>query len=289
VLGVALASPASSYACEETSAPLHGDYGTPTPFDRLGCNLVDTAAPQNLLLYGAAILSTVELSATGADHDVRVAFERYAESPGFSDATVAIGYIGLPAIGAALYGTGLVRSDRRLEGAGAAALQAMSVTFAATVLLKVATGRPYPQHGGDPTSPDRLQHPEWAREWNGPRSTNTAWPSGHTSVAVSLASSLTSYWIDALWVGALAYPAAGAIAVGVVSGARHWLSDAVAGALLGQAVGWTVGRDFRRMQDARNSPDPDLGTKVRAPTRSPMEVRVVPLPGTNGVALVGYF
>lgn len=256
---------------------------TPTPFDRLGCNLVDTVAGENLLFYGAAVLSTVELSATYADHDARVAVERYATSNEYSDAMVVFGYVGPPAIGSLLYGTGLVRHDRALASAGAAGIQAMSVTFAATVLLKAATGRPYPQHGGDPRSPDRLEHPEWSREWNGPRPESTAWPSGHTSVAVSLASSLTAYWVDtAPWVGLVAYPAAGAVALGVLSAAHHWLSDVVAGALIGQAVGWSIGKDFRRMQNAR-----DLRDGARTP--SPMEVRVVPLTGSQGLALVGTF
>ena len=280
----ALLAPSAAQACESRSAPLlpTPDDTTPTPFDRLGCNLLDAARGENLLFYGAAVLSTVELSATYADHDARVALETSAQSRSFSDAMVTLGYLGPPSLGVLLYAAGLLRRDHAMAGGGAAAIQAMSVTFATTVLLKIATGRPYPNHGGDPHSPDRLEHPEWSREWNGPRSTNTAWPSGHASVAVSFASALTAYYVDAPWVGLLAYPMAGAIGFGVVSGADHWLSDVVAGALIGQAVGWSIGTDFRRMQNARNSAE-------RARTPAPTEVRVVPLPGTNGVALVGTF
>src|SRR4029079_8037236 len=167
---------------------------------------------------------------------------------------------------------------RSMSGAGAAAIQAMAITFATTVVLKLTTGRPYPNHGGDPRSPDRLQHPEWAREWNGPRLENSAWPSGHTSVAVSLASSLTAYWVDAPWVGYIAYPAAGAVGIGVLSGANHWLSDVVAGALIGHAVGWSIGSNFRRMQNAHD-----------ARARGLVNVGIVPLPGATGLAVAGSF
>jgi membrane-associated phospholipid phosphatase len=271
-----LSASSTATACEPRTAALAlRQRGTPTPLDRLGCNLVDLGGAENLFFYGAAILSTVELSATYADHDARVTLETYAQSRSFSEAMVLLGYLGPPSAGALLYGAGLLRGDHVLAGGGAAAIQAMSITFAATVLLKVATGRPYPNHGGDPDSPDRLQHPEWSREWNGPRLENSAWPSGHTSVAVSFAAALTAYyWNDAPWVGLLAYPVAGAVGYGVVSGADHWLSDAVAGALIGQAVGWTIGRDFRRMQDTRTEA---------------VKVRVVPLTGATGLAVVGAF
>lgn len=245
-------------ACEKDLAPLPGYGRIAAPTDRLGCNLVAAGTGENLLYYGAALLSTMELSASGADHHLRVAFEERVGARGFSDATVVAGYVGPPAIGALLYGTGLVAGSGRWTGAGAAALQAMTVTFAATVLLKGLTGRPFPNHGGDPTSPERLRHPEWAREWRGPLLENSAWPSGHTSVAVSLAAALTSYYVDADWVAWIAYPAASAIALGMLRGAHHWASDVVAGAMLGQAVGSSVGRDFRRMQDARDSRPPGL-------------------------------
>ncbi len=240
-------------ACEKDGEALPGHGAIAAPTDRLGCNLVNAASGENLVYYGAAVLATMELSASGADHDLRVAFEARPGARGFSDATVVVGYVGPPVFGALLYASGVVLGKRRATGAGAAALQAMAVTFASTVLLKGLTGRPFPNHGGDPTAPERLRHPEWAREWRGPLLENSAWPSGHTAVAVSLAAALTSYYVDADWIAWIAYPAASLIALGMLNGAHHWASDVVAGALLGHTVGSSVGRDFRRMQDARES------------------------------------
>lgn len=256
--------------CEPRLAPLPG-YGTPSPLDRIGCNVVDAFTGENLLFYTAAILSTMELSASGADHEVRVGFEKNLQSRPFGDAMVALGYVGPPAIGAILYGAGLLKRDRGLAGAGAASIQAMSVTFATVVLAKGLTGRPFPNHGGDPTSPARLEHPEWAREWNGPRFEFTAFPSGHAAVATAFAASLTSYAVDSPWVGFVTYPAAAAISFGLLSGAHHWLSDVIAGALLGHAIGWSIGSDFRRMQDAR------------------IDARMRVVPFGTGLALTGAF
>lgn len=272
-LGGALVARDAS-ACESPDEPLRRtSTTTPLPSDRLGCNLVDAATGRNLVFYGAAILSTMELSASGADHEIRVFVEERLGTRGFSDFTVSLGYFGLPAIGALLYGAGLGANDRELAGAGAAAIQAMTVTFAATVLLKGLTGRPFPNHGGDPASPDRLLHPEWAREWRGPLLENSAWPSGHTAVAVALASSLAAYYEGVPWLRWVLYPGAAAIAFGMASGAHHWASDIVAGAAIGHAIGDTIGRDFRRMHSTR---------KGRA------RVGLVPY-GSGGLAVVGAF
>ena len=139
-----------------------------------------------------AVLSTMELSASGADHGIRVFVEERLGTRGFSDFTVSLGYYGLPAMGALVYAPGLVARDTKLAGAGAAALQAMTVTFATTVLLKGLTGRPFPNHGGHPESPDRLLHPEWAREWRGPLLENSAWPSMNTVPGAKSVAALSS-------------------------------------------------------------------------------------------------
>lgn len=53
-----------------------------------------------------------------------------------------------------------------------------------------------------------------------------------------------------------------AMAAGMVSGDYHWTSEVVAGALIGFAVGYTVGKNFRTMYD-QTSENPEL-TKLRS-------------------------
>ena len=48
----------------------------------------------------------------------------------------------------------------------------------------------------------------------------------------------------------MGYPAALAIGLGMIEGDYHWLSDVVAAALMGHAIGWVIGKRFRERYDA---------------------------------------
>jgi hypothetical protein len=68
-----------------------------------------------------------------------------------------------------------------------------------------------------------------------------------------------------------------ATGVGMMVADRHWASDVVAGALMGQAIGWSVGAGFR---ESVQTHDPGNGTAAR--------LRVVPLSGrVTGLAVLG--
>lgn len=214
------------------------------PTDDVGCHVVDAFSGSALWLHGAAVASTVALSASGLDHTGRRAFDAPSWR-GFADRMVLAGWVGPPLLGLGTWSAGVATSHRRVASTGAAALQAITLTFAATVVLKVGTGRPYPLHGyarDDQTSRD---HPEFSREWGPPSRTRTAWPSGHTSVAFSFAASVAAVNVDQPVVGVASYAAASAIGVGMLAGVHHFPSDVLAGALMGQAIGWNVGRGFR--------------------------------------------
>jgi membrane-associated phospholipid phosphatase len=155
----------------------------------------------------------------------------------------------LPAVVApAAYLTGLVTGDRDMTGAGSAALQALGVALLTTGVLKIAVGRPYPLNGGDPNAPDRLEHPEYARQFHpfGSFWPLPSWPSGHTSATTAIAAALTAYYPDDIWIPLVGYSVAIAIGFGLVDGDRHWTSDVVSGALVGHAIGYSIGGSFRR-------------------------------------------
>jgi membrane-associated phospholipid phosphatase len=201
--------------------------------------------PLGLALVGTAAGGTALASASGADHEARRAAIEGFGSEAYGDVMVIAGYVAPVAIPAGLYAVGLGARKRALAHHGAAAIQAVVVTFGATLALKVITGRPFPLHGGDPAARDRLAHPEYAREWNPLQpARGYAWPSGHASAAFAAAAALSASTAD-LTVTATSYGVATAISVGMLVGDHHWLSDVVAGALIGQAVGDAVGRGFR--------------------------------------------
>ena len=75
------------------------------------------------------------------------------------------------------------------------------------------------------------------------------WPSGHTANAFSAAAVLSEIYHDNFWVKAGVFTYAVFVGFGVTLQA-HWASEAVAGALIGYAIGKTVGRSYRKFTDS---------------------------------------
>lgn len=76
------------------------------------------------------------------------------------------------------------------------------------------------------------------------------WPSSHTTVAFAMAVTMVRLYPKQKWVlvGALAY----AFYIGIgISMSIHWLSEFVAGALIGTVIGLTVGAAFKERQASR--------------------------------------
>jgi membrane-associated phospholipid phosphatase len=183
----------------------------------------------SLVGYGGAFLTTGVMAFGGVDHAVRVGVQRSLRSPAYADGAYYAGYI-LPALVApAVYLVGLASHDPVTAGAGSAALQALATTLVATGVLKIATGRAYPLNGGDPGAADRLEHPEYARQFRPVQALwpLPSWPSGHTSATVSIAAALTAYYPDEIWIPFVGYPIATAIGFGMVVRDSHWASDVV--------------------------------------------------------------
>ena len=228
------------------SAPLA--IAMPTPLDSLGADLVGSFTSVNLVWYGGAFLATGVMAFGGVDHAIRVGVQRSLRSPAYADGSFYSGYV-LPALAApAVYLVGLASHDPVTAGAGSAALQALAMTLVSTGVLKIATGRSYPLNGGDPGAADRLEHPEYARQFRPFQAFTSlpSWPSGHTSATVSIAAALTAYYPDQIWIPFVGYPIATVIGFGMVVRDSHWASDVVGGALVGHAIGYSVGCAFRK-------------------------------------------
>ena len=259
-------SPPPASAQSRASPASRASLALPTPLDDLAPNLADAFSGSNLFYFAGALAATDAMAFGGGDQAIRVGTQRSLSVPAYSVGAYYAGYT-LPTIVApAIYIWGLLARDRARAGAGSAAIQAVVITAGATQLFKWATGRPYPLNGGDPHAPDRLNHPEYAGEFR-PFGGGDAWPSGHTSVSISVAAALTAYYPDTPAVPLIGYPLALAIGIGMVDGDRHWASDVVAGALIGHAVGYSIGANFRR--------------RARCGGRAPDQARVwiVPLSG----------
>lgn len=213
------------------------------PWSRLGDTATNYAAPLPLSLTAGSALAPVAMSPTGADHELRVVNQRdLGGRPNLEPVSVVAPY----ALGGVLvvgYVVSAVVGDCTWERRQAALLQGMGVTFVVVTGLKFAVGRQWPNAGLDPSLPDRLDHPEFAREFR-PFKRLGAWPSGHTSVMFAAAAAFRASNPDLGWPAWLGYPLALGVGAAMWWGDHHFASDIVSGALLGEAIGSSAGESF---------------------------------------------
>ncbi len=209
-----------------------------TPLDALGDDLAAAFGGANLLFYAGAAAGSAAMAFSGADSSLDLAVRQHLVSNAYGNAASLTGYI-LPAVVApGVWVTGFALRDRAAAGAGSAAVQALAVTLLTTAVLKIGVGRDYPAE--DPQDAHSFRP---FQGWSWPFA---AWPSGHAASATSVVAALTAYYgPDEIWIPFVGYPLALAVGVGMLAGEEHWTSDLLAGAVIGQCIGWSIGRAFR--------------------------------------------
>jgi membrane-associated phospholipid phosphatase len=147
-----------------------------------------------------------------------------------------------------LYIHGRNRENRDLQIAGLALLQAELISVTITSAFKAITGRVPPEILGEKNK-DKEDFSGKFRFGFNRGGIFHGWPSGHTMTAFAMATTLTTLYPDntAIKIGAMSY----AYFIGIgISTNIHWLSDAFAGALMGYAIGKTVGKSFRSLMNS---------------------------------------
>lgn len=255
-----LAAAVLATACAHTQRPEPAPVRpAPPPWAHLDTNVADAFWGYNLLYYVGAVGATGAIALSGVDHDVHAHFIDHPELSGLSRVANIAGYV-VPAVAApTIWIVGRATHNRHVIGAGSAAIQAVVVTLATTGTLKLATGRPYPLE-------DQGLDPESARELEPFKNGFGAWPSGHTAATISIAAALWGYDPKQWWIPALGYPLAIGMGIGMVDRDSHWTSDIVAGALIGHAIGFSIGRSFRKhMHDGRTRDSFVVAPMIGAP------------------------
>lgn len=133
-------------------------------------------------------------------------------------------------VGAA--GAAMAFGDDHMQNIGLISLESVAGAIGVTELGKYAVGRARPSEGLGP----------WAKVLNGGRS-NSSFPSGHSAVAFAAVTPFAQEY-DAPWL----YGIAAMSAAGRVAGRQHWVSDTMAGGLVGYAIGswlWQSQRNNR--------------------------------------------
>jgi len=220
---LALSLPAMAADREATTA--HGGWldTAKADFDVLGDRLkADTKATffngDNAALLAWAGLASVAMHNGSVDDDVAEHFERHSTFGGFDeDALFVVGSPVTHFAGTALwYAFSANKQDDPARQRAVTMLSALTITAAVTGGLKAI------RHNDQPDG----------QSW--------AWPSGHTSSSVAVASVLHEFY--GLKVGLPAYAIAGVVAWRMMDDGDHWASDVLFGATLGWVVGHTVAR-----------------------------------------------
>ena len=172
----------------------------------------------NIAALAWAGLASAAMNNGDADDDVADYFDRHDTFGGFSDEALFV--IGSPVThfaGTALwYVLDAEEQDDPGRQQAVTMLSALTITAAVTGGLKAIRNNDQPD----------------GQSW--------AWPSGHTSSSVAVASVLHEFY--GLKVGLPAYATAGVVAWRMMDDGDHWASDVVFGATLGWVVGHTVAR-----------------------------------------------
>jgi membrane-associated phospholipid phosphatase len=219
------------------------------PWNRVGASLAHYVEPVPLILTGVSPLPVLVMAPSGLDHDLRLVAQRdLGGSYKLEPVSLWTPYVlaGSSAIG---WGVSALVDACEVQRPLSAIVQAMAGGFVVTGLLKWSVGRGWPNGGADPYAPDRLEHPEYAQDFRPFRHGFGAWPSGHTLSMFAAAAAFRAAERELGWLRFVGYPLAAGVGFGMWMSDRHWASDIFAGALLGEAIGGSVGQSFARAED----------------------------------------
>jgi membrane-associated phospholipid phosphatase len=155
-----------------------------------------------------------------------------------------------------LYLTGFLKKDMKLQITGLALTQSLMLTMLVQTPLKIITGRTWPGivDGWDSKLSRRsYRQDDYSGEFNWFNlDAIGGWPSGHTATAFSAAATIAQIYHDNLLLKVAVYTYASLLGLGM-SVYDHWASDVIAGALIGYAIGTTVGKSFRNYIEGKET------------------------------------
>jgi membrane-associated phospholipid phosphatase len=215
-----------------------------TPFSNLGQNIFDSFVGYNTFFHLGAVAATMIMVNTGTDYVIYRQFKPWDKARPYFFPAVITGTSCWLIIAAPLFCYGYFRPNTVALGGAYALIQSTLISIVYATLLKGITGRP---------APEEKWYLNMRRESKVFRfgflrsGIFYGWPGGHVMITTATITTLAWYYPDKWWIS---IPGALLIAytmVGVTVHNGHWMSDNIAGLLMGYAIGSTVGRSFRRL------------------------------------------
>ena len=239
---------------EQTSETDYAPVPLSAVFHNIGWNALHSITYNYGANFIGAGLGTLVFIETGLDWKWnRLAYnnERMPKTGSYAN---YIGYAVPVLTPLALYFTGRGIKDEKLQITALALTQSLALTMLIQTPLKIITGRTWPGivDGWDSElskRSDRTDDYSDEFDWFNLDAIG-GWPSGHTANAFSAAATIAHIYHDNVLLKIAVYTYASLIGVGM-SIYDHWASDVVAGALMGYAVGATVGKSFRGLTEKK--------------------------------------
>ncbi|MBI3144465.1 MAG: YjbH domain-containing protein [Pseudogulbenkiania sp.] len=156
-----------------------------------------------------------------------------------------------PWLGVGAAGAAMMLGDDRLSNTGLIALQSAALAGGSSLLIKQAVNRARPEADAG----------HWSTQNAGQSKSDRSFPSNHAAVAFALATPFAEEY-DAPWL----YGVATAASLGRTTQRKHWLSDTVAGGLIGYAAGkwlWKAQRHEGRYQTGLNLGPDQIGITLQ--------------------------
>lgn len=215
-----------------------------TPFSNLGTNLFDSFMGYNTFFHLGGLAATMIMVNTGADYTIYRQFKSWGRTRPYFFPSIITGTSCWLMISAPLFCYGYFRPNTEALGGAYALFQSTLISIVYATLLKAITGRPAPEE-------------KWYLNMRKESAVFRfgflrggifyGWPGGHVMITTATVASLAWYYPDRWWIS---IPGALLIAytmVGVTVHNGHWMSDNIAGLLMGYAIGSTVGKSFRKL------------------------------------------
>ncbi|WP_426211648.1 YjbH domain-containing protein [Massilia sp. TWP1-3-3] len=213
------------------------DLPAPNPWPAFRMRLAQSAAGSPPLadwVYGTGAAAGAVLASALLDKPVDKYVSKHAETR----LARSWGNFGknMPIALLATSGVAVAMGDGRMQNTGIISLEAVAASLGVAAVGKYAVDRARPYENRGP----------WQRAGEGQSRSNSSFPSGHSAIAFAAVTPFAQEY-DAPWL----YGVAAVSAMGRVAGRQHWVSDTVAGGIIGYAAGtllWKGQRDNSKSQ-----------------------------------------